>query len=118
MFMAENAMHPTKRISDLLLLGLLLAAATGCADTSKLARFPRGEEAGNLGGASEVVFAPTPAYDGWEYARLDESMNIRSAEEYARDDAQRPGLGSLRRIILQQRSDQVYYYETPRHNRR
>ncbi len=81
-------------------------------------RFPRGQSAGNLGSASEVVFAPTPSPEGWEYARSDAALNVRSPAEYARDDAERPSLRNLRRYDLQPRPDQVYYFDTPRPARR
>lgn len=111
-------MHARNRISDPLILALILAGLSGCADSATVDRFPRGQVVGNLGSASEVVFAPTPSYDGWEYARSDDAMNVRSPAEYARDDAERPSLSNLRRFDLQPRPDQVYYFDRPRPARR
>lgn len=110
-------MKPHTRISDLLLLALAIAALGGCGSTSALERYPRGPFVGNQGHASEVLFAPTPSPEGWEYARTDDHMNIRTPDSIAFDEAHRPGLGQLRRITIQSRFDQVYYFERSRPRR-
>lgn len=66
----------------------------------------RGQPAGNQGVAWEIVMG-TPEvspYAQWEYARLDDRMNIRTAVE---DPA---SFDDLRRVYLNPRPDQVLYF--------
>lgn len=106
-----------KRISDVLFLGLACAALTGCGESATLERYPRGLFVGNQGGASDVAFAPSPAPVGWEYARLDDSLSLRTPESLAQENAERPSFDQLRRVTLEPRADQVYYFDRPRGRR-
>ena len=86
------------------------AAAAGCG-SGPVGRFPHGPTIGNQGGAWELTLGTpeAPIRDGWEYARLDDAMNIRGPESSEPDR-----LDDLRRFTLNPRADQIIYFHRRR----
>ncbi len=84
-----------------------LGLSGGCSDTQAIRRAYRGEPIGNQGAAWELVLGTpeAPPAAEWEYARLDDSMNIRTTA----DDP--PALDDIRRLYLNPRPDQVLYFQ-------
>lgn len=109
-------MRSRLRISDLSPAAALLLLA-GCSSSGVVERYPRGGSFGNQGDSAELVFAPAESRleSGWELARLDDTLNIRTAAQS--DNPNPPDLGQLRRYYLTPRADQIIYFEQrpPRH---
>ena len=106
-------MPASLRISDLSRIAARLALVacvigSGCGHTAGVPRFPRGEAPGNQGASWELVLGSpaTVIAQDWEVARLDDALNVRGPEP----DQARPHLEDLRRIYLNPRPDQIYYY--------
>jgi hypothetical protein len=108
-------MRRTHFIWDVLGLAALCAALSACAQTRAIeSTHVPAEAVGNQGSAWELVLGSpeAPLHDDWEFARLDDAMNIRGN---AVEDPQ-PSLDDLRRLYLNSKPDQVLYFRRHRHN--
>jgi len=87
-----------------------LATLTGCSVSEPVHSSPVRSTIGNQGGSWEVVLGTPEAspFNEWEYARLDESMGVRTQLEEV------PALDDLRRLYLNPRPDQILYYRRSR----
>lgn len=83
-----------------------LAVLAGCSTTEPVGRAPVRAAVGNQGGSWEVVLGTpeAPPFNEWEYARLDDAMNLRTHIEEG------PALDDLRRLYLNPRPDQILYF--------
>ena len=83
-----------------------LGVLAGCSTSQPIGHVPARATIGNQGGSWEVVLGTpdVPAFNEWEFARLDETMNVRTHIEEG------PALDDLRRMYLNPRSDQVLYF--------
>jgi hypothetical protein len=102
-------------------VGLLAGVSlTGCYSTGPVPRRQSGYIVGSQGAGSEVVFpsvqvAAAGAVEGFEYARRDDSLNIRGIETAFDYDswpaAPSPSLYQFRRLSLPTSATQVLYFD-------